>query len=107
MLLNDYQQLAKLTSKYRDSPDTERRLVTATLGLCGESGEASEHVKKWYGHGKPLAEEKLFDELGDALWYIAEACSSKGWTLSSLADYNIAKLKARYPNGYSPVKADA
>ena len=53
------------------------RLLTAALGICAESGEFTEVVKKIVFQGKPVNEENLFHlkrELGDVMWYVAQAC---------------------------------
>ena len=55
--------------------------------------------KAFQGH--PLDPEHLKKELGDALWMLAEACTAMGWTIEDVAQANIDKLKARYPEGFS------
>ena len=46
------------------------------MGLCGESGEAIDIVKKWLMQGHELDKEHLIRELGDAEWYLAEAATA-------------------------------
>ena len=77
-----------------------RLLPNAALGLCGEAGEFAEHVKKHMFMGKPLDSAHLAKELGDVLWYVALACEVLGISLQDVCDANIAKLSARYPNGF-------
>jgi len=82
----------------------DKGLNCAALGLCGESGEFADLVKKIQHHRHELnAErtEKLKKELGDVLWYVAHACNVMGWEMSDVADMNIAKLVARYPQGFT------
>ena len=53
------------------------RLLTAAVGMCAEAGEFTEIVKKMIFQGKPVNEENLYHmkrELGDIMWYIAQAC---------------------------------
>ena len=53
------------------------RLLTASVGMCAEAGEFTEIVKKIIFQGKPVNEENLFHlkrELGDIMWYVAQAC---------------------------------
>lgn len=44
-------------------------------------------------------------ELGDVLWYVAELASGLGMTLDVVAQMNIDKLKARYPEGFEAEKS--
>jgi len=72
------------------------------LGLVGESGEVADLIKKVVAHGHPLDAEKLAQELGDVLWYLAVTADALGFSLDEIANRNITKLRARYPNGFSP-----
>lgn len=78
----------------------EERLVLA-LGLAGEAGEAVDHIKKVEGHGHPLVANALTSELGDVLWYVAAIASAYGLNLGDVAAMNVAKLRARYPEGFT------
>ena len=71
------------------------------MGLNGEAGECIDILKKHAFQKHPLDEAKLIDELGDVLWYIAETATGIGTTLEELAQRNIGKLRARYPEGFS------
>lgn len=71
------------------------------LGIAGEAGEVADLLKKHLGHGHPLDREKLIKELGDVLWYVAVLANWAGATLDEVAQVNVAKLKVRYPNGFS------
>lgn len=75
----------------------------AALGLAGESGECADHVKKHLFHGHPLDKEKLKKEIGDVMWYIAILSKEIGFPLSAVVEANVAKLRARYPDGFSTV----
>jgi NTP pyrophosphatase (non-canonical NTP hydrolase) len=77
------------------------RLPAYALGLSGEAGEVADLVKKHIGHGHDLDVNKLKLELGDVLWYIAGLAHVLGLTLSEVAEANVAKLKRRYPDGFS------
>jgi NTP pyrophosphatase (non-canonical NTP hydrolase) len=96
---NDYQRLAERTAGA--GGDGERRLVIAALGLAGEAGEFANLVKKLTAHGHPIHPATLADELGDVLWYLAEAASACGLDLAQIGRDNIAKLQRRYPEGFS------
>jgi NTP pyrophosphatase (non-canonical NTP hydrolase) len=71
------------------------------LGLVGESGEVVDLIKKHVYHGHPLDSDKLLKELGDVLWYVAALATALDVELSEVAAKNIAKLTARYPEGFS------
>jgi len=77
-----------------------QRLIVA-IGLAGEVGEAIDLIKKVEGHGHPLDRERLAGELGDVLWYIASLCSYYRLDMDRVATGNIAKLRKRYPDGFS------
>ena len=78
------------------------RLLTASVGMCAEAGEFTEIVKKIIFQGKPVNEENLFHlkrELGDIMWYVAQACSGLDISLDEVLEMNVEKLVARYPGG--------
>ena len=90
---NEYQKQAyELISE-----DGKKDMITnGVLGLAGEAGECCDIVKKYKYQGHELNKEKLMDELGDVLWYIAETASGLGVTLEEVAQYNLDKLHKRY-----------
>ena len=78
------------------------RLVTAALGITAEGGEFTEVVKKIVFQGKPVTEDNIFHmkrELGDIMWYVAQACMSLDTTIDEIIAMNVEKLAARYPDG--------
>ena len=78
------------------------RLVTAGVGLNAESGEFLEIVKKMVFQGKPWNDdnrEHLIIELGDVLWYVAQACMALEVSFDDVVATNVEKLKKRYPGG--------
>ena len=102
MDFSDYQREAARTGGSDLVPGNEEKgLNCAAMGLAGEAGEVCDLVKKWQHHRAPRDVEKLRKELGDVLWYVAHACNVMGWTLEDIATLNVAKLRARYPNGFS------
>jgi NTP pyrophosphatase (non-canonical NTP hydrolase) len=98
MTFDDFQTAALRTSA-APYPERERPMVQ-TLGLCGEAGEVAELVKKASWHGKPVDLEKLANELGDVLWYVADLASHYGLSLHQIAAGNVEKLRQRYPDGF-------
>lgn len=79
----------------------EMKIATFALGIAGEAGEVADLLKKHLGHGQPLDREKLVKELGDVLWYVAALADVYGIELGAVAETNLAKLRARYPDGFS------
>jgi len=96
MTLNEYQNLAQRTSGAGHD-----RILNGCMGLCGESGECMDLLKKEMMQGHPLNKQRLSEELGDVLWYCAELATGLGMRLGDIAAENIAKLKDRYPDGFS------
>jgi len=78
------------------------RLLTASVGINAEGGEFMEIVKKMIFQGKPYNEdnrEHLIIELGDIMWYVAQACMALEVTLDDVVARNVQKLLKRYPEG--------
>lgn len=98
MTVKEYQQLAMTTL----NPDLSKKdvLINGVMGLCGESGEAIDIVKKWLAQGHELDKEKLAKELGDICWYLAETATALDLSLEDIMAANIEKLKKRYPEGF-------
>jgi NTP pyrophosphatase (non-canonical NTP hydrolase) len=98
MNINDYQALAMTTL----NPALSRKevLINSVMGLCGESGEAIDIVKKWLAQGHELDKEHLAKELGDIAWYLAEAATALDIPLEDILQANLDKLKKRYPEGF-------
>jgi len=99
MTLDEYQTAATRTANARLS-ETER-LLDAAAGLAEESGEILGLVRKHAYQSHPLDREKLTTELGDALWCLAMTAGTAGITLEQVADANVAKLRSRYPDGFT------
>lgn len=85
-------------------PPTREHLMRAALGLCGEAGEFADLVKKanFHGAGHEIDKEKAAKELGDVLWYLADAAAALGVSLGQVAMMNRDKLRKRYPNEFTP-----
>lgn len=99
---NEYQKLAERTiNSSLANADAE---MHALHGMVGEIGELHSIYQKEY-QGHEIQEEHLKKELGDLLWFIAEYCTVNGWTLEEIMQLNIAKLKARYPEGFDESKS--
>ena len=98
MTINEYQSLAMRTL----NPALDRRdvLINGVMGLCGESGEAIDLVKKHLHQGHPLDRDGLIRELGDIAWYLAETAHALDVDLETVLSGNIEKLRRRYPEGF-------
>lgn len=98
-----YQELAMKTLNPNISKDD--LLLNAAMGLCGESGEVLDLLKKKMFQGHDLDKDKLILELGDIAWYLAEAATALDTTLDDIFQRNIDKLKKRFPNGFDETKS--
>jgi len=97
--LNHYQVQVLRTANEAHGRDWEK--MVCGLGIAGEAGEVADLIKKEVGHGHEAKGQKVMEELGDVLWYVARLADLYGFTLSDVATVNIDKLKARYPEGFS------
>lgn len=103
MTINEYQKLAMTTlNKELSEKDV---LINGVMGLCGESGEVIDIVKKHLAQGHELDREKMIDELGDVAWYLAEVAYVLQVPLEEVLTQNIEKLKKRYPQGFDTEKS--
>ena len=99
MTPNEYQAQAM---RFLNPALSERDiLINGVMGLCGESGEVIDLVKKHLAQGHPLDRTALAGELGDVAWYLAETAHVLGFTLEDILQGNLDKLQARYPEGFS------
>ena len=115
MTSREYQMLAMRT---KDDVSTDRLfkavhehegtadILTACMGLSGEVGELVDVFKKHIFHETSLDETHAIKELGDVMWYAALLCDAMGWDLETVMAMNIAKLEARYPEGFDIQKAN-
>jgi len=99
LTLAEYQRLASRTINPALSPD--QRLLDASAGLAEEAGEVLGLVRKHLFMQHDLDTTRLVAELGDALWCLTTAASALGISLEEVAAANLAKLRRRYPDGYS------
>jgi len=97
--LAEYQRLSRRTAEY----PREAWLVYPALGLAGEAGEVTEHVKKSIRDdgGAVLPERRvaMAKELGDVLWYVAQLATELDLDLDDIAQANLDKLRSRQERG--------
>ena len=94
--------LTRLNSLELEDDCNVTQLLTAALGMTAEAGEFTEVVKKIIFQGKPYNEDNVFHmkrELGDIMWYIAQACMALDISIEEVIQMNFDKLSARYPEG--------
>ncbi|XCH78865.1 MAG: nucleoside triphosphate pyrophosphohydrolase family protein [Candidatus Dehalobacter alkaniphilus] len=95
--LNEF-QIKSLRTANKLTP--EQMVLNGVLGLNGEAGEIADLYKKATFQGHELDEDKLIEEAGDVIWYVAILASGLGVSLSEVAHRNVLKLQKRYPNGF-------
>ena len=93
MQVNEYQKATMTT--LNPALDQKDVLINSVMGLCGESGEAIDIVKKWLMQGHELDREHLIRELGDVAWYLAEAATALNVPLETVFQRNLDKLHQR------------
>lgn len=113
MTPNEYQQLALRTEQTLPFANvrTEKdgmlpsswlsRLLHGAIGICTETGELQDALKKHVVYNKPLDLVNVQEEAGDIAWYLALLCDAAGYQLEDVMERNIAKLRARYPDKFS------
>ena len=98
----DYQSFIESLKLLDSQGSNINRLTTAAVGISAEGGEFMEIVKKMVFQGKPWNadnREHLIIELGDVLWYVAQACMALEVSVDDVVARNVEKLKKRYPGG--------
>ena len=104
MTINEYQLEAMRTASGMNY-EHHGMLINGALGLCGESGEVADIVKKSIFQGHPLDAAHLAKELGDVAWYVAVTAYAIGYDLETILQMNVDKLRERYPNGFDPIRS--
>jgi NTP pyrophosphatase (non-canonical NTP hydrolase) len=76
----------------------------ALHGIAGECGEIHSLYQKTY-QGHELIKERVMDEMGDLMWFVMELCFAEKIDPQEMLEYNIDKLRKRYPSGFDPVRS--
>lgn len=98
MNLKEYQELCKKTAKKFETK--EKEILTWGLGITGEAGDVASCIKKTFAHNNDQR-GGIKENLGDTLWYAAMICNFFNWDFNKVLEENIAKLKKRYPDGFT------
>ena len=96
---NEFQKAALRTASGM-SCEHHGMLLNGALGLCGESGEVADLIKKATFQGHDLNVDRVAEELSDVAWYLAVSAHAIGYDLDTIFQINVDKLKARYPDGF-------
>ena len=101
MDFNEYQKLAMRTVPTKDTLTME---MHSLHGMSSEVGEIHGVYQKAY-QGHAHDKHHVMSEISDLLWFIAEWCTANDYKLEDVAQYNIDKLKKRFPDGFSVEKS--
>lgn len=71
------------------------------IGLASESGEILDNLKKFLAYGRPVDKANILEEAGDLLFYLTKLLDTIGHTIEDARVSNVAKLKTRYPGGFT------
>ena len=96
--LNEYQEQCRRTQR-EDLPLWATR-EHALYGLAAEVGEIHSLHQKVH-QGRPMDDQALMLEVGDAMWMICELLDCYGMTLEEVAQANIEKLRIRYKKKFT------
>jgi NTP pyrophosphatase (non-canonical NTP hydrolase) len=96
MDLRTYQERAKQTDRNPGSDEQARMIPLA--GLASETGELLGEYKKYLrdGESHKLFKERLAEEVGDLLWYVANVATKFDLDLAQVAEQNLAKCEKRW-----------
>lgn len=109
----DYQEASKRTDLLDYGPVRDRltaagrvpQILHALMGVCTESGEMMDQLKRHLIYGAKLDTTNLLEEAGDLQWYVSLLLTALGSTFDAVQAANIAKLKVRYPDKFTEDKA--
>ena len=91
-------ELHKMHKMPRKFENMEKEAMAWGLGIAGEAGDVAGCIKKTFAHGNDQ-KAGIRENIGDTMWYAAMLCNVFGWDFQQVLEENIAKLKARYPDG--------
>lgn len=98
MQLDEYQREA-IKSRRQPVADPNQHLIVSLLGLAGEAGELISEYKKYLRDGEKYAplKERICEELGDILWYIASVADEFKLSLDAVGYENLRKIRDHWP----------
>lgn len=97
--LKEYQKACKITAK-KDFKSPSEEIMCWGLGVAGEAGDIAGCIKKTFAHNN---DQKIGirENVGDTLWYMAMVCNFFDWDMQDILNENLAKLKTRFPQGFT------
>ena len=99
MNFEEYSKTSRCTIKYPQATEQDNLLYIGT-SLAGEVGEVCNELKKVFrdsnGVLTPEAKEKIIDETGDVMWYLARLLETLEVPLDTVLAKNIEKLVDRH-----------
>jgi len=102
VILHDYQVAARKTAIYPGMGGIMGLAYTA-LGAANEAGEIAGEVKKMirddHCNLTPERQEKISNEIGDTLWYLANVATEAGLDFDLIATQNLKRLEDRAERG--------
>ena len=105
-LSEDYDDLVRVSKIYPKN----RIIEYPVLGMCGETGEVAEKVKKVIrdNHNKydTATKAAILKELGDVLWYLVAAAQDLGYTFDDVIENNMTKVNNRIVTNTQHGKGD-
>lgn len=81
-------------------------LLHAVMGMSTEANEMLTTLKKHLFYNAALDVVNMKEELGDLMWFAAQAMRYFGWTLEEILEANKQKLVTRYGDGYNDHSAN-
>jgi NTP pyrophosphatase (non-canonical NTP hydrolase) len=103
MTTKEYQQSVKRT--VNPSLTLKDAIIQKVFGIAGEAGEVVDIFKKHFFQEHAVNKDRVKEEIGDMMWYIAGLCNLLDIDISEIYDLNIEKLKRRYPEGFDRNKS--
>lgn len=101
----DQDRTQRVVDKLLENQPNGSWLLHSLIGVAGECGEFAAAIQRWLYYGKELNTANVKEELGDLMWYIAQACRALNITIEDLMTSNLNKLKFRYPERYTDFHA--
>lgn len=74
------------------------------LGITGEVGELADVIKKAFVNNLEIDRQKVIDECGDILWFVALTLRAVDSNTSEAMQANVSKIQARYGERFSEIR---
>ncbi len=91
---------------FKQYDDVALTLHHATTGVATEAGELLSISKAAWIYGRAIDHTNVVEEVFDVLFYIQAIMNLYQLDRSQVLSYGIAKLRARYPEGFNELDAN-